>query len=56
MTPEMGPGVDALAQQVAWWLAHPWRVLGFYLLAQAIVSVVRGFLGALLGPVDEPIK
>lgn len=27
----MTPGVDALASEVAWWLGHPWHMVGFYL-------------------------
>jgi len=36
-------GINELASAIAWWLMHPWRLLGMYLLSVLTVSFIRAF-------------
>jgi multidrug efflux pump subunit AcrB len=46
----MNEGINELASVVAWWLSHPWQLIGVYLAALAARSVLVGFLTAAFRP------
>lgn len=43
------PGFNALAAIVAWWLAHPFRLIGVMCLYVAAKALTAGFFGAIAG-------
>ncbi len=37
----MTSGVDQLASILAWWLSHPWQLLGVYCVGVLVDSFIR---------------